>query len=216
MLHEWKLWDVGRKLWSENMKGRKHVIKYRRYKDNNTMDFKERECRDVEWVHLAQEWNQHTALFNMVMNCLVPWQAGNFCCSWLSKTMCHAGNYLPPETGLQKWIPLASPVSSLQSLHGHVSPVVVNYTFKCAIHGTASDPSHRLASDCGWNLWLSHILEPEATFLRKEKGGILVKPRTQSRVPSCSCSRIVLTAAMRTRYSVYFQRFRTVLGVYSK
>jgi len=54
------------------MKGRKHVIKYRRYKDNNTMDFKERECRDVEWVHLAQEWNQHTALFNMVMNCLVP------------------------------------------------------------------------------------------------------------------------------------------------
>jgi hypothetical protein len=124
----------------------------------------------VEWVHLAHDWNQHSALFKMVMNCLVPWQAGNFCSSWPSKTMCHAGNYLPPETGLQKRIPLASPVSSLQSLHGHVSPAVVNYTFKCAMHGTAPDPTQRLASDCGWNLWLSHILEPEATFLGKEKG----------------------------------------------
>ena len=105
----------------------------------------------------------------------------------------------------------------LQSLHGHVPPVVVNYKFKCAIRGTAPpDPTQRLASDCGWNSWLSHILEPEATFLGKEKGGILVKPRTQSRVPSCSCTRIALTAAMRTRYSVYFQRLLTVLGVYSK
>jgi len=36
------------------------------------MDFTEREYRVVEWVQLAQDWNQHTALFNMVMNFLVP------------------------------------------------------------------------------------------------------------------------------------------------
>jgi hypothetical protein len=39
------------------MKGRNHMMRYRRYKDNNKMNFKEREYRVVEWVHLAQDWN---------------------------------------------------------------------------------------------------------------------------------------------------------------
>jgi len=169
----------------------------------------------VEWVQLAQDWNQHTALFNMVMNFPVPRQTGNFCSSWLSKTMCHAGNYLPRETGLQKWIPPPSPGTSHCTAMCPRSSLITNLNEQ--YNGTAPpDPTQRLASDCGWNLWLSHILEPEATFLGKKEGGILVKPRTQSRVPSCSCSRIVLTAAMRARYSVYCQLLLTVLGVYSK
>jgi hypothetical protein len=42
------------------------------------MDFKETDYRVVEWIQLAQDWNQHTAFFNMVMNFLVPRQGGEF------------------------------------------------------------------------------------------------------------------------------------------
>ena len=48
------------------------MLGYRRQKGNNKMDLKEREYRVVEWVHLAQDWNQYTALFNVVMYFLVP------------------------------------------------------------------------------------------------------------------------------------------------
>jgi hypothetical protein len=96
-------------------------------------------------------------LFNMVTNLLVSWHVGNFRSSWLSKTTCHAGNYLPPETGLQKWIPLPSPVSSHQSLHGHVSPAVVNYKFKCAIRYSAGT-----YSTAGKWLWLEFVAFPHS------------------------------------------------------
>ena len=129
--------------------------------------------------------------------------------------MCRAGNYLPLGTGLQKWIPLPFAVTSHCTAMCPRSSLITNLNEQ--YNGIAPpDPTQRVESDCGWNLRLSHILEPKATFLEKKKGGILVKPRTQSRVPSCFHSRIVLTAAMRTRYNVYFRRILTVLGVYSK
>jgi hypothetical protein len=46
--------------------------------DNNKIDLRKIEWNDMDWNHLAQDRDQWRPLVNMVMNLLVPYNAGTF------------------------------------------------------------------------------------------------------------------------------------------
>jgi hypothetical protein len=48
------------------------------------MDLSEIGWRCVDWMHLAQEWDQWRTVVNTVMNLRVPQRAGNFLTSWVT------------------------------------------------------------------------------------------------------------------------------------
>jgi len=49
-----------------------------RWGKNNEMDLQEVECRDMDWIELAQDMDRWRALVSAVMNLRVPENVGNF------------------------------------------------------------------------------------------------------------------------------------------
>ena len=50
----------------------------RRWEDSIKMDLKEVECLGVEWINLAQDWDEWRALVNTVIYFLFSQNSGNF------------------------------------------------------------------------------------------------------------------------------------------
>jgi hypothetical protein len=57
----------------ENAEGKRPLVTpRRRWVDNIKMDLREIGWDDVDWIDLAQDWDQWRAVLNAVMNLLVP------------------------------------------------------------------------------------------------------------------------------------------------